>query len=360
MKASIYISRKVLNYQDIIDWAREAGFKSMMPVDSLHVTVVYCKHKVDWNTVDRDQPEMILIPGDSDEDETQRAVHNFNGGACVLELVSDELLERNEALRELGIHSKFPDYRCHITISYHKPKGMKVEKIAPYRGPLVLGPEKIMEASQGWKEEYKEIDLTGEPEDETETLHEETLYDFDPDKLYDIFKTSYDEATGASWSKEKFMQRARNWTFYGDETGFVAFRQQASGMRKLVGVAGDTAGVVKGLKRLMDEGQPTWGAVSDRLAAASKRFGLIAPHKYLGGPMVIKMIMKSIPASVFGGVTPVVNADGGVTIDYDDTGSATKYFVANKAYFKELVTQPQFRDHIQNSIALKFINKVLG
>ena len=360
MKASIYISRKVLNYQDIIDWAREAGFKTMMPVDSLNVTVVYCKHKVDWNTVDRDQPEMILVPGE-DDDTHERAVHNFNGGACVLEIKSEDLLERNEALRALGIHSKFPDYRAHITISYKKPSGMDVEQIAPYRGPIILGPEVIEEASNGWKEDYQEIDLSLPDEElEPESLHEATLYDFDADRLYDVFKQSYDEATGASWSKEKFMQRARNWTFYGDETGFVAFREQASGMRKLVGVAGDTAGVVKGLKRLMDEGKPVWGAVSARLAAASKRFGLIAPHQYMGGPLVIKLIMASIPSSVFGGVKPVVNKDGGVTLDYDDTGSAVKYFVANKAYFAGLKDQPMFAKYTGSKVVKGFLNRVLG
>lgn len=355
MKASIYISRTVLNFQDIIDWAREAGFETMMPVDSLHVTVVYCKHKVDWNIVDRDQPEMILVPCEDDDD---RGLHMFDGGATVLEIKSSDLLERNDALREQGIHSKFPDYRAHITITYQKPKGMKLDDIEPYRGPIILGPEKIEEASTGWKADYEELDLSKPVA--AEPLHEATLYDFDPDRLYDIFKNSYDEATGASWTKEKFMQRARNWTFYGDDTGFVAFRAQASGMRKLVGVAGDTAGVIKGLKRLQDENKPVWGAVSGRLAAASKRFGLIAPHTYLGGPMVIKLLMKSIPASVFGGVTPKINSDGGVTLDYDDTGSAVKYFVANKEYFKQLATQPQFRDNITNSVVLKFIEKVLG
>lgn len=156
------------------------------------------------------------------------------------------------------------------------------------------------------------------------------------------------------------MQRARNWTFYGDETGFVAFREQASGMRKLVGVAGDTAGVVKGLKRLMDEGKPVWGAVSARLAAASKRFGLIAPHQYMGGPLVIKLIMASIPSSVFGGVKPVVNKDGGVTLDYDDTGSAVKYFVANKAYFAGLKDQPMFAKYTGSKVVKGFLNRVLG
>jgi hypothetical protein len=356
MKASIYISRQLLNYHDIVNWARDAGFKTMMPIESLHVTVVYCKHKVDWTTVDRDQPEMILVPEEKD-DEEGRAVHQFDGGATVLEIKSDELLERNEALRELGIHSKFPDYRAHITISYKKPKGLKIEDIEPYRGPIILGPEKIMEASSGWKEDYKELDLSKLDEG---MLYEEKLADFDADRLYDVFRQSYDEATGASWSKEKFLQRARNWTFYGDETGFVAFREQASGMRKLVGVAGDTKGVVVGLKRLMDEGKPVWGAVSARLAAASKRFGLIAPASYPGGKLAIKLLLKTIPDSVFGGVKPRITKDGGAVLSYDDVGDVEKFFVCNKAYLSSMITNPMVRERIDGSVVLRaFIGRIL-
>lgn len=362
MKASIYISRKVLNYRDIVDWARTSGFTTMMPVESLHVTVVYCKNIVDWNEVSRDEPEMILIPSGDD-----RSVHMFDGGALVLEIKSDELLERNEELRTQGIHSKFPDYRAHITITYKKPKGLKVQKIKPYDGPIILGPEVIEEAGGGWKEDYVELDLS-KPDSEIDVdvkadiaaLTEETLHDFDEDELYTVFKNSYDDATGKSWSKEKFLDRAKNWTFYGDATGFVAFREQASGMRKLVGVAGETSGVIVGLQRLMNENKPVWGAVSARLAKAAKRFGLIAPHRYIGGPMVIKIIMASIPNSVFGGVKPVINADGGVTIDMgDDIGNVEKYFVGNKSYFKAMLKQPAFVENIQNSIALSFINAIL-
>lgn len=358
MKASIYISRKVINYQDIIDWAQHAGFKTMMPVDSLHVTVVYCKHKVDWGTVTRDEPEMILVPSDDDE---ERAVHLFDGGACVLEIKSPDLLERNEALRAQGIHSKFPDYRAHITITYKKPKGLKVENIEPYRGPIILGPEVFEEASSGWKADYEETPLSDLMTKEAEALEEKQLQDFDSaDRIYDIFKSSYEEATGQAWSKDQFLYKARLWTFYGDDTGFVAFREQASGLRKLVGVAGDTSGIVKGLKQLQQENRPTWGAVSGKIAAASKRFGFIAPHTYLGGPTAIKMVMKSIPSSVFGGNTPKVNPDGSIDIDVAEVGNQKKYFIANREYFVQMLRNSDFRKHVENSIALSFINKILG
>ncbi len=283
----------------------------------------------------------------------------FDGGACVLEIKSPDLLERNEALREQGIHSKFPDYRAHITITYKKPKGLKVEGIEPYRGPIILGPEIFEEASSGWKADYEETPLADLVE--STELVEKQLTDFsNADRVYDIFKASYDDATGQSWSKDQFLYKARLWTFYGDDTGFVAFRQQASGLRKLVGVAGDTSGIVRGLKQLQQENKPTWGAVSGKIAAASKRYGFIAPHTYIGGALVIKLVMKSIPSSVFGGNTPTVNSDGSIEIEVAEIGNQKKYFIANREYFVEMLRNNDFRKHVENTLALKFINKILG
>lgn len=352
MKSNIYISRKVLNYQDIVDWARSCGFKTMMPEESLHVTVVTCKSVVDWNLITRKEPEVILVP-EEEEDEETRAVHNFDGGACVLEIKVPELSKRSAALAKVGIKSRFPEYRAHITITYEKPEDMDVSEITPYRGVVILGPEILQPVSNNWKESYKEVSL-----EEPELLNEQVSLDMDA--LYNIFSASYDKTTGQSWSREKFMNRAANWTFYGNNEGFVSFREQASGMRKLVGVAGETSGVVEGLKQLSAEDKPTWGAVSDKLARASKRFGFIAPHLYPGGGMVIKIVMSLIPKSVFGGLEPKIESDGGVTIAYDDIGDAKKYFIANRQYFAALLKDQNFIERVTNKMVISFVKKMAG
>jgi len=351
MKSDIYISRKVLNTRDFAEWAKSQGFTHMLPEDDLHVTVVYCSDQVDWSKVTRDEPEMLFL----DINEGARAVHNFDGGACVLQFDCPELTDRNDRLKALGIKSKHAEYRAHITISYQRPDGLEIE---PYTGYIVLGPEIIKPINKDWKEETKEIDLSELTE--SLVLSESRISDFDPDEIYNIFASSYTETTGSSWSKEKFLKRAANWTFYGDSTGFVAFREQASGMRKLVAVAGETTGVVKGLKQVVDEGKPVWGAVSEKLARAAKRFGFIAPHTYPGGKLVIQTIMSSIPASVFGGVKPSITKDGGVILDYDDVGSTTKYFIANKPYFKHIISDGSFKQHIKSSAVLGFIRHIAG
>ena len=134
---SLYICRKVLNKQDIVEWAKATGFTSMLPKDDLHVTVVYCKDEVDWDDVDRDQPKILLNLDEDDE----REIHLFDGGACVLEITSQELKDRNAELAELGIKSKHPEYRSHITITYKKPDDLDIKDIVPYRGPIIFGPE---------------------------------------------------------------------------------------------------------------------------------------------------------------------------------------------------------------------------
>lgn len=332
-ESNIYISRKVLNSEDITRWAKEQGFVSTLPPSDFHITQVYCKDVVvDWTTIPSSDIEMLFL----EDDDHERSVELFNVGACVLEVHSDELIERSDELAHMGIKSKFPDYRSHITITYKKPDALDIANIEPYRGPIILGPET-----------WEPIgDSAWEPGDEP--LLESFVEGITDDDLYNIFADSYTGSTGSAWTREKFMSRARNWKFYGDDTGFVAIREQASGMRKLVAVAGDTKGITKGLVELTQEGKPVWGAVSEKLARASRRFGFIAPHTTIGGPLVIKAIMASIPVSVFGGVKPRVNPDGGIAMDYEDTGSTIKYMIANREYFDKIAEDQM--DNFPNGI----------
>lgn len=159
--------------------------------------------------------------------------------------------------------------------------------------------------------------------------------DIDLEDAYEIFKKSYSKSTGQSWDKDKFMYRAYNWTFYGEEDGFVAVRHQRSGAIKLVGMAGNPRSIMKGMNDVIDEGGPIWGMMDKRFVdILVKRYKFVSPPSY-----IIKVLIKFIPKSVFGGVDFVVNNDGSVTLDYEDVGKATKYFVANREYYREYLTK---------------------
>lgn len=193
------------------------------------------------------------------------------------------------------------------------------------------------------------IGNTGEYSKESENIHES--FNVNLDQAYEIFKKSYEESTGASWSKDKFLSRARNWKFYGDDNGYVSVRPQRSGLYKLVGVAGSPKSIYKGLHELLSENRPIWGMISADMVPMAKKVGFIQPTGY-----IIKAMMKLIPKSVFGDVDFTVNHDGSLTFQYSDVGDATKYFIANKLYFKEMLAT--HADKV-NDFAMKPILKTL-
>jgi hypothetical protein len=151
---------------------------------------------------------------------------------------------------------------------------------------------------------------------------------------YELFSKTYQKSTGSAWTYQKFMSRARNWEFLGDEFGYVAFRRQRSGMVKLVGVAGNIRSIRNGVIELLEQNHPTWGMISKNMVPMAVKLGFINPPAFL-----MKIMLKMIPKSVFGDVDFDINNDGSITLKYSDVGDATKYFIANKEYFKHMLVE---------------------
>ena len=182
---------------------------------------------------------------------------------------------------------------------------------------------------------YGKAEFKDKPLKITESVF--TAKDLDLEKTYGTFKSSYEKQTGKAWEKDKFLERMGNWTLYGDHDGFVAARQQASGPTKLVGAAGNPAGVRKGFQELLATNKPIWGAMDIRLASIAARMGMRMPPAW-----IMRRILTAIKDqfAVASGVDPsaiVVNKDGSLTIDYPDVGKATKFIVGNKQYFEWLL-----------------------
>ena len=155
----------------------------------------------------------------------------------------------------------------------------------------------------------------------------------DLDKAYELFSANYEKATGVAWTREKFISRAHDWVFYGEEgRGYVAVRPQRSGLQKLVGVGGSPLAVAKGMKELLSLKKPVWGMASKELVQAMHKLGMKSPPAW-----VVKRMIAAIPGYVFGNVRYTINKDGSITLDYEDVGQATKYFIANKEYYSWLL-----------------------
>lgn len=132
---TLYVRRDVVNTKAITDWARAQGFTEIVP--DLHVTVVYSRTPVDWFKVGESWSSKLEIAAGG-----PRAIEQFNGGAIVLLIKSNELEWRHRDIIGAGASTDYPDYQPHITISYG---AMPDGNIEPYQGEIILGPEIFQE-----------------------------------------------------------------------------------------------------------------------------------------------------------------------------------------------------------------------
>lgn len=146
---SLYVRRDVLNAAEIISWAKEQGFKAPLAADDLHVTVMYSRTAVDWMKAGQgygedENGQLIIPPGGP------RLIERFDGGAIVLQFNSSRLGWRHMDLREIGCEPSYDEYAPHVTITC-EPGSVDLEKVEPYRGKIVLGPEIFEEINDDWK-----------------------------------------------------------------------------------------------------------------------------------------------------------------------------------------------------------------
>lgn len=137
--APLYVWRKLLNAPEVIAWAKAQGFKTTLPPEDMHVTVLYSKSPVDWMEMgetwsQHEDGTLAVSPGGP------RQVAQFNQGAVVLQFACDALQWRNQTMLERGATSDWPEYHPHITLTYDLGE-VDLSTVEPYRGPLKFGPE---------------------------------------------------------------------------------------------------------------------------------------------------------------------------------------------------------------------------
>lgn len=145
----LYVRRQVVNAADVIRWAKAQGFKSTLPAEEMHVTIVYSKEPVDWMKAgsdeyygpNQDNPNVIVPPGGP------RVVDRFGEGAVVLQFASSRLCYRHhDILWRTGGSHDYPEYNPHITITYEGAPD-DLDAVEPYEGYIELGPEVFREAA---------------------------------------------------------------------------------------------------------------------------------------------------------------------------------------------------------------------
>lgn len=152
---TLYVSRKLINADEFIAWAKSQGFATTTPADELHVTITYSRTPVDWMKMGEnwssDQNGNVTIePGGA------RLVEPLGDkGAIVLLFNSSALAWRHQSMREAGASWDFAEYQPHVTITY-AGSAVDLSKVEPYRGRLVFGPEVFAELDEDWSSKITE------------------------------------------------------------------------------------------------------------------------------------------------------------------------------------------------------------
>lgn len=157
-KKSLYVRRNLLNAEEFIDWAKAQGFKTTLPADDIHVTVLFSKAEVDWSEL-TDYFDTLYI-----DDRGDRTIEPLGDkGAVVLKFESGELSQRHdEFIDEFGASHDFPTYQSHVTITYNG-EGVDLAEVEPFTGTLEFGPEIFEPIKDKWFDNIvEEIHKTGE------------------------------------------------------------------------------------------------------------------------------------------------------------------------------------------------------
>lgn len=136
---TLYVSRAVLNTEDIRRWAEAQGIDDI--ADDLHVTIAYSRKPVDWMKIYDEwnankDGTLDIAPGGV------RLLDTLGGENKVTALLftSSRLAWRHEQIINSGASWDWPDYQPHITLVNRE---IDISRIEPYRGKIILGPEKF-------------------------------------------------------------------------------------------------------------------------------------------------------------------------------------------------------------------------
>lgn len=149
---TLYVSRNVLNADQIVKWAKAQGFKSTLEPADMHVTIAFSRAPIDWMKVGNDwysddDGNLAVKPGGP------RAVEALGDkGAVVLMFSDNRLSYRHRDIIDSGASWDWEGFQPHVTITYGLGiDGLNLDTVEPYRGAIMLGPEVFAEVVEDWE-----------------------------------------------------------------------------------------------------------------------------------------------------------------------------------------------------------------
>lgn len=141
---TLYVSRPVLNREEIQRWASEHGLGELQP--NLHVTIAASRQQIDWMKLGGEdwnqKPDgTIEIPPGG-----VRIVEPLGNRTAVLLFTSSSLSWRHQQILNAGASWDHADYQPHISLTGDP---VNLSSVEPYRGIIRLGPERFEEFNGG-------------------------------------------------------------------------------------------------------------------------------------------------------------------------------------------------------------------
>ena len=155
----LYMKRKVLNAERIVEWAKSHGVATTLDPNDMHVTVVYSKEPFneEFTRAAEAYGEAPMYYGQHVVRGGKRSVERLgaNGEALVLKIECPRLASEHYAFRAMGASSDWPDYKPHITISWNAG-GLDEKSIRPFDGDIVLSDIFVSLLDEDWKSKVTE------------------------------------------------------------------------------------------------------------------------------------------------------------------------------------------------------------
>lgn len=151
----LYMKRKVLNAERIVEWAKSQGIPTTLNPDDMHVTVIYSKEPFneEYTRMAEMQGEHPMYYGGHVVRGGKRSVERLgqNGEALVLKIECPKMASEHYAFRAMGASSSdWPDYKPHITLSW-QADGIDEKAIRPFEGDIVLSDIFVSLLDEDWK-----------------------------------------------------------------------------------------------------------------------------------------------------------------------------------------------------------------
>lgn len=150
----LYMKRKVLNAERIVEWAKSQGIPTTLNPDDMHVTVIYSKEPFneEYTRMAEMQDEHPMYYGGHVVRGGKRSVERLgaNGEALVLKIECPKMASEHYAFRAMGASSDWPDYKPHITLSW-QADGIDEKAIRPFDGDIVLSDIFVSLLDEDWK-----------------------------------------------------------------------------------------------------------------------------------------------------------------------------------------------------------------